>query len=255
MSLDQTASPVGDYLSDFDGSPVRRPARRARSRHWRGAAVSLVAIGSITAMILLRNRTPDADVTALPAMLARVDFTMDDRLAPMLAFGPPAGSEGRARYESRARQGLGERWDTLTLGDVNSDELMFRVTLHTATSALAEAPSLFVALAKQASEVGAAIVHATSAQLSTADELPTEWADITLAATNGERRCIGFRFTRLQMIDLSGFACGARSAALDQAGLRCLIERLSPTAAGAEIGLRQMLKGKAARDQACLAAG
>jgi hypothetical protein len=255
MNLDRTASPVDDYLSDFAGPPSRPRASRPRSRRWRGAAVGLVAFGLLMAMILLRNRAPGADAIPSPAMLARVDFTADDRLTPMLAFGPPSGAESRARYESRARQSLGERWDTLTFGDLKSSDLLFRVTLNTATTALPAPPSLFVALAKQAAEIGAAIVHATSAQVSTADERPTEWADITLAGATGERRCIGFRFVRTQTIDLSGFACGAKAAAFDQAALRCLIDRLSPTAAGAEIGLGQMLKGRVPRDAVCPTSG
>jgi hypothetical protein len=255
MILDRTAPPIGDYLSNFDDSAPRPRGRRARPWRWRSVALSLVVFGSVTAMILLRNRSPDPDVTPSQAAFARVDFTVDDRLTPMLAFGPPVGTAGRARYESRARQSLGERWDTLTFGDVNSDDLLFRVTLHTANSALAPSSSLFVALAKQAAEVGAAILHATSTQTSMVGEIPTEWADITLAAANGERRCIGFRFARTPTIDLSGFACSDKATALDQAGLRCLIGRLSPTAAGDEIGLGQILKGKAGRDEACLAAG
>jgi hypothetical protein len=254
MNLDRTAPPIGDYLSDFDEAPRRPPAARARLRPGRRVALSLVVFGCVTAMILLRNRAPDASATPSPASLARIDFTTDDRLAPMLTFGPPVGAEGRARYESRARQSPGERWDTLTFGDVNSDDLLFRVTLHTAHSALAASPSLFVALAKQAAEVGAAIIHATSAQTSTAEEIPAEWAEITLAGAKGERRCIGFRFARTPEIDLSGFACGDKTTALDQAALRCLIGRLSPTAAGAEIGLGQMLKGRPSRGEACSAA-
>ena len=151
---------------------------------------------------------------------------------------------------ARSRAASGERWDTLTFGEPESGDLLFRVTLRSEKSSPPKT-SLFVALAKQSAELGAAVIHATSPQFDESALGPIEWADVTLSDRKGERSCLGFRATRTSDITLSGLACGGRGATLDRAALECLIGRLAPTNAGAQSGLAEAPKSDAARKTAC----
>jgi hypothetical protein len=245
MSIDRMvgdASPGGGDFVEY-----RRPARvkSERPRRWRPTPQSFILLAGclLGGAILARGGgTPPGPAT--PHSLSQAGFVVDERLAPMASFSPPGAVRTSAHYQARIRESSGERWDTLTFGDASIDELLFRVTLRSDNPALARS-SLFVALAKQSAEIGAAVVHATSPQLLATERGPVEWAEITLSGPNGERACLGFRLDGARSVDLSGLACASRGAPLDRAGLIRLIDRLSPTNSGMEAGLGEVLKGGA----------
>jgi hypothetical protein len=217
-----------------------RPAGRGRLR-LRGVLVLAACL--IGGAILSRNggQSPVAAPAAGPSHIA---FVANERLAPMVSFSPPDAIRAPIHYQARMRENSTERWDTLTFGDAGGDEILFRVTLRAAKSALPRS-SLFVELAKQSAEIGAAVVHATNPEFFSAGRGPIEWAEVTLSGATGERPCLGFRLDRLREIDLSGLACGAHGAALDRVALGRLIDRLSATGSGKESGLGEVLKSGA----------
>jgi len=182
--------------------------------------------------------------------LSHVAFVEDERLPPMLSFSPPQPGRSQRRYQARVREGVGERKDTLTYGEAGADGLFFGVTVHSAKSALAK-PSLFVELAQQSAELGAAVVRATSPESYATARGPVDWAELTLSGPDGERSCLGFRFAQVAAIDLSGLACGGHGAPLDPVALGCLLDRLSATSAGLEAGLGEVLKSDPSRPKAC----
>jgi hypothetical protein len=220
-----------------------RPAGRGRLR-LRG--VVLLAACLIGGAILSRNggQSPVAAPAAGPSHIA---FVANERLAPMVSFSPPDAIRAPLHYQARMRENSTERWDTLTFGDAGGNEILFRVTLRAAKSAGSALPrsSLFVELAKQSAEIGAAVVHATNPEFFSTSRGPIEWAEVTLAGAMGERPCLGFRLDRLREIDLSGLACGAHGATLDRVALGRLIDRLSATGSGRELGLGEVLKSGA----------
>ena len=238
----------GAFLRDFpkDGRQAKTKPRQPRGRLWIVALAGCALVG----LMLARDRGQALVAAPAPPLLSQISFVADERLAPMISFAESDGDQARARYVARSRGAGGERWDTLTFGEPESGDLLFRVTLRSEKSPPAKI-SLFVALAKQSAELGAAVIHATSPQFDESALGPIEWADITLADRRGERPCLGFRATRTSDIALSGFACGGRGAALDRAALECLIGRLAPTNAGAQTGLAEALKTDATRKTTC----
>jgi hypothetical protein len=188
-----------------------------------------------------------ATATSSPSPVA---FVEDQRLAPMLSFDPPAAGRSPPRYQARMRHGGGERSDTLTYGEIGGDGLFFRVAAHTGMST-PSAPSLFVELAKQSAELDAAVIRATSPESYPTPRGPVEWADVILAARDGQRSCIGFRLARTARAELSGLACGPHASPIEPATLDCLIDRLSATRAGAEAGLGEALRGDPPTATAC----
>ena len=234
------------FLRDFQEDDIETRSR-PRSRWLR----LLVLAGgcALAGFILARGRGSALIDAPASTPLSQISFIADGRLAPLIVFAAPGDDQAQAHYVARARPS-GERWDTLTFGEPGAGDLLFRVTLRSANASLQKS-SLFVALAKQSAELGAAVVHATSPQSAETTLGLVEWADIRLADRSGERSCLGFRAARPANIDMSGFACGGRGAPLDRAALECLLGRLAPTDAGLEAGLGEILKGEAARKPAC----
>jgi hypothetical protein len=243
------AAPDGAFLRDF-GEDDRQAGTKAPPPRGRLFWVAVLAGCALGGMVLSRSRGQGPVAAPASPAFSQISFVADERLAPMIAFSAPEDGPLPAHYVARSRAATGERWDTLTFGAPDGGDLLFRITLRSATSPLAGS-SLFVALAKQSAELGAAVIHATSPQPDETARGPIEWADITLSGRKGERPCLGFRTTRAAAIDLSGFACGGRGAPLDRAALECLIDRLDPTKAGLESGLGEALKSEASRRAAC----
>jgi hypothetical protein len=248
MSIDQIAGDASagaafDRFVEYT-LPTLAAAQSDRRRRSRFRGAVLLAPCLLAGAILARNSGQDAGVVAAPGPFSQVGFVANERLAPMVSFRPPENIRAPLHYQARVRDNPQERWDTLTFGDAGGDEVLFRVTLRSAKSALARA-SLFVELAKQSAEIGAAVVHATNPQFYAMVRGPVEIADVTLSGSKGERPCLGFRFDHAQNVDLSGFACGAHGAALDRAALTRLVDRLSATESGMEAGLGDVLKSGA----------
>lgn len=253
MSVDRIASgaaPGGGVFGDFVEQCRQSRMEPVQSRRW-PVWVSFSLCGCALAGLILTQGHGRAllAIQASPSF-SHIAFVEDERLAPLLSFTPPEAVRGQAHYEARVREGVAERRDTLTYGDADADDLFFRIALHSAKFALAKS-SLFVDLAKQSAELGAAVMRATTARSYVTERGPVEWAGVTLSGPMGERSCLGFRFARTQQIDLSGLACGGRGSPLDPVALGCLIDRLSPTAAGLEAGLGEVLKSDPTRATAC----
>jgi hypothetical protein len=241
MSMERLASGAaqGGALTDF-AEYRRRAAGRSRLRLRHGL---LLVAGLIGGAILARNGS-QAPVAAPVSGPSHFAFVANDRLAPMVSFSPPEAIRAPLHYQARIRENSGERWDTLTFGDAGGDEILFRVTLRAAKPA-SPRTSLFVELAKQSAEIGAAVVHATNPEFFSTERGPVEWAEVTLSGAKGERACLGFRLDRVQDVDLSGLACGAHGAAFDRPTLARLIDRLAATGSGMEAGLGEVLKSGA----------
>jgi hypothetical protein len=240
MSVEGAAS--GFAPSVFLGDHDRRRLKPARSgRRW--LAIPLLLAG-VALAVFARREDADRPQPALPTAFSRIGFVADEALPPMLSFRQADGARANIHYFARIRRPEAERWDTLTVGDVESDDILFQVTLYAAKSAMAK-PGLFVDLARQSAELNAAIVYAASPLVAETAHGPIETADVKLAGAKGERRCLGFRLAGSPRIDVFGLACGARGAPLDAAMLGRMIDRLAPTAPGTEIGLGEIFRNSA----------
>jgi hypothetical protein len=245
MSMERLESfaAQGGALIEFMKSARQAGARPAGRERLRLQGALLLAACLIGGAILSRNGG-QIPVAMPPSGSSHNAFIANERLAPMVSFSPPDTIRAPLHYQARMRENSTERWDTLTFGDAGGDEILFRVTLRAPKSAISRS-SLFVELAKQSAEIGAAVVHATNPEFFSTGRGPIEWAEVTLSGAMGERRCFGFRLDRLREVDLSGLACGAHGVALDRVALGRLIDRLSATGSGKEAGLGEVLKGGA----------
>jgi hypothetical protein len=234
------AMPGGDGVGEF------APLRRRRWPLWLSFSLSGCAFAGL---VLVQSHGQGLVAMRTSPSFSRVAFIETDQLPPMLSFSPPDAGRGQPRYLARVRDGTGERRDTLTYGELGADDLFFRVTVHSVKSAPAR-PSLFVELAKQSAELGAAVVRATSPEFYATARGPVEWTGMTLTGPNGERSCLGFRFARAAEVELSGLACEGRDS-LDPVALGCLIDRLSATSAGLEAGLGEALRSDSGRAAVC----
>ncbi len=215
------------------GAWLRVAAQRAMT----GAALGLAALG------ILHYRAAPAP----PAPIAvEIPFEADPSLAPLVAL--PALPHDAWRYVARSRGPQGGRWDTLTSGEWTSGGMFLRVTLRQDDS---PSVSLFVDLAKQAAELGAAVLRSASPEVFPGAKGRVEWSEATLSDVLGERTCIGFRLAATGAIRVSGLACAERGARLDQANLGCLIGALSATPAGLDAGLGAVLPSATSRRAAC----
>jgi hypothetical protein len=240
MSVDGTANsfaPPGVFLGDHD----RRRRRPARVGRWRLAFFLLLAGAALATALLTRSPDSEQKGVTTPTGFSRIGFVADERLSPMLSFRQAESGQAKVQYQARGRQSTAERWDTLTLGDVGGDDILFQVTLYLAQSAMAK-PSLFVDLARQSAELNAAIIHAASPQSFATEHGSLETAEVTLSGTQADRRCLGFRLAGSQQVNVFGLACGARGAPLDAPDLGRLIDRIAPTAAGVAAGLGDIFK-------------
>jgi hypothetical protein len=246
MSVDRIASDAmaGGVLEEFleidrQSGPMAAPQRRSHFAH-----VVLLTGCLLGGVIAWRHGGQSPVAATQSGSFSHVGFVPNEQLAPMIAFTPLDAIRAPLHYEARTRESPQERWDTLTYGDIATDETFFRVTLRSAKSGVSR-PTLFVDIAKQSAEIGAAVMHATNPQIFATERGPIEWAEMSLSGLNGDRSCLGFRFNRPQDFDLSGLACGAHGATLDRTGLERLIQRLSVTGSGMAAGLGDVLKSGA----------
>jgi hypothetical protein len=248
MSLDQVA---GDAFSRAPITPSRRlGATLVRSRRCSVRGLLLLAVCGLAGLILAGSHRESAVGPSVSTSVSYSRFVAKEQLAPMISFSSLEGIRAPSHYQARVREAGAERWDTLTFGDADADGFLFRVTLRSANPASARS-SLFVELAKQSAEIGAAIVHATSPQSYATERGPIEWAGVMLSGRGVEHLCLGFRLARAGDLDLSGLACGGHGAPLDLVGLGCLVDRLSPTTSGLESGLGEIFRRDATRGAVC----
>jgi hypothetical protein len=240
MSFEGAASGFapGVFLGDQDRRR-REPSRTGR----KGLTVALLLAGAALGVAILAPKDNPSQPEALgPTAFSRIGLVADDHLAPLLAFRQADGDHAKLRYQARIRQADAARWETLTVGDADSDDALFQMTLYLAKAAMAK-PGLFVDLARQSAEREAAIVYAANTQFSAASHGPLETAEVRLAGAKGERRCLGFRLAGSPRVDVFGLACGAHGAPLDLPALGRMIDRLAATDAGADAGLAAIFNG------------
>jgi hypothetical protein len=245
MKIDSIARgvPLGVALSDFVDSAPPRSARRGVRRSPRRVGFVALAACLIVGWALFHggDRGP---VSSGPSNSSLAVFATDARLPALISFSATEAFRAGGQYQSRSRTGTQERWDTLTMGGVEAGDPLFRVTVKSIKSGSVRS-SLFVDLAMQSAEIGAAVVHATNPEIYLAERGPIEWAAVTLADPKQERPCLGFRFVRAEDFAISGLACGAHASPVDLPELERLIDRLSPTNSGAQAGLGAVFKGGA----------
>jgi hypothetical protein len=228
-----------DYgLPDYELAPARRGG------HWLGAAAWRVGGAAMLALMALGiayHRPADPPQATLAP---EVPYSVDSSLQPLISIAFP----GQAHYVARSRGARAGRKDTLTLGEWDADALFLRVSVQ--QSASAPAP-LFVDLAMQSAELGAAVLRMSRPETFVGARGPVEWAEANLSGAKGERSCIGFRLSPAGGNRLSGLACGAAEIKLDRAKLECLLDALSLTPAGQDAGLGAVLSGAAPRHTGC----
>lgn len=239
----------GVFPHDFATGGRRARADQARAPRERLRAGGLLALCLLSGVMISRtwNKASVIAPNATAPQVAR--FSADERLAPLAVFAGRDEDQAPTRYVARVNVATGERRDSLTWGEAEAG-LLFRVALHSGPLPQARS-SLFVALATQSAELGAAVVHATTPQRYETAQGAIEWADMTLSDRNGERPCVGFRTIQPLNVDLSGFACAGRGASMDRASLECLIDQLTPTDAGIAAGWGEILTSDPNRTKAC----
>lgn len=162
---------------------------------------------------------------------------------------------GAALDYTARRHTFGGREDVLTLGTLDGDKPALRLRIfRRADEAPLQVP-LFAALAHEAAQVGLAIGRSGLPDL-----LPTrfgrfEIADVSLARKEGAAApCDGFRLILDKpALTITGLACGHRGAALSQADVGCLIERLDVASARDDRDLVDFFAGSELRRNAVCA--
>lgn len=241
MSVNGVAGGFAPRDGVFGDGAEWRSGEAAPAHRRRFAILGVVACCALVGAILARDGGADPAATAV-AYSWRTGFLSDPRLPPLIAFREADGAHARIRYEARSHLSDSERWDTLTVGEIGAEEALFQATLHVAKAAPPR-PSLFVEIARQAADLDAAVVHATTPQTLPTGRGPLEWVAVTLSGPKAERACLGFRLDQARAIGLSGLACGARGAPIDAPALARSIDRLAPTNAGLQAGVGEILRG------------
>jgi hypothetical protein len=239
----------GDICAD-DCSRKSDVASRARRRNRIGLVGLRVAFAAALGLTLLALFTHRDAAPPLEPAAWDPPYIVDLALTPLVALATPAAPRNAIRYIARSRGATEGRWDTLTLGALEEDGLFLRVTVRAEDRARSPV-SLFVEIATQSAEIGAAVLRSARPEILVGARGPVEWADANLAGVNVQRSCIGFRLPATGANRVSGLACGAKDARFDQAKLECLIEALSVTPAGLEAGLGAVLPGAATHSAPC----
>src|SRR5260370_23055267 len=133
MSIEGAGS--GFAPSVFLGDHERRRLKPARSgRRW--LAVALLLVGVALAVFARRDEASRPPPSA-PAAFSRIGFVGEEALPPMFSLRQTESAHAKVRYDARIRRPDAERWDTLTVGDIDGDDTLFEVTLYAAKSVMA----------------------------------------------------------------------------------------------------------------------
>jgi len=226
-----------DRLPDYEFAPA------PRGGHWLGVAAWRVGGAAMLALMLgIAYHRPAAPPQT--ALAPEVPYSVDSSLPPLVSIALP----GQAHYVARSRGAQGGRKDTLTFGEWDANALFLQVSVRQTASA---PRSLFVDLAMQSAELGAAVLRMNRPETFVGARGPVEWAEANLSGAKGERSCIGFRLSPADGSRVSGLACGAGDVRLDRAKLECLVDALSLTPAGQDARLGAVLPGVAPRRAGC----
>jgi hypothetical protein len=241
-------------LGPFDPYSAGEAARARRAwLPWGGrVALGLAAGGGLVVFASLGPAPPRAPSAASAAAAAAPSGeSVAASVAPAFAFETTDGA--RARYESWIDPASGERRDGLSLGALDGEAPALRVEMWKGKNARAEG-SLFVEMAEQSAGFGAAVERVGASQRLATSQGAVEWAELTLAAPQERRSCVGFRLLSRADGGLHGVACGAAGAKIDADGLACVLDRLALTRAGREAGFGEIMRGGEGRRPTCRAA-
>jgi len=226
-------------LGPFDPYWTRdvRPPRRGGG--WRGhAAFGAAAALAIIGLATMAPSRPPADASGATVVEAsRPSQIVDLSAAPALALDGVAADA--VSHETRVDRAGPGRSDALSVGKLYGDAPALRVELWRDGGRRA-AVGLFVAAAETAAAGGAAVERLGATQTLASASGTIEWATLTLSG-GGDRRCATFRLAP-KGGGLRGVVCAAAGAAVDEASLACLIERLSLTKDGRDAGFADVLK-------------
>jgi len=233
--------PFDPYWTN-DVTPPRRGAGwRRRIAFGLGAALALIGVAMLAP---LRSPSESAGTSVIAA--SPPSEIVDLSAAPALTL--EGVSADQIRYETRLDRAGPGRSDALAIGRLESAGPALRVEAWR-DGGRRPAVSLFVAAAETAATGGAVVARLGATATLASASGPIEWAALTLAGGVG-RSCAAFRLAP-RVGGLRGVVCGATGAAVDEAALACVIERLSLTKAGREAGFAEVLKPGPARRGAC----
>jgi hypothetical protein len=224
-----------------------KPRRVRGLRRWLAAGLAVAAIAGLFAARELRmSSKPHTGDT--PAQASA--FHRRDDLAPLMTLRMRDGVREATGYQTLIRESDGERRDSLTLGDPQSDGAFFRATVRVMgpTSAAAD---LFVSLAREAATMGLAIDRASSPEPYVSERGGLLVSDLVVEGAR-RRACIGFRVTGdAGLPDISGIACGAAGKLIERQALDCFLDRVRATPAGIATGIDKLLGSDPPERAAC----
>jgi hypothetical protein len=216
-----------------------------------------VALGLAAGVGLVGVASLGSAPTSAPSPVSAIAATppsgevLDPNLAPLFALETREGAQ--ARYEARIDRASGDRRDDLSLGALEGDGPTLRVEMWKGGGARA-AGSLFVEMAEESAEFGAAVERLEGSRRLTSSQGPVEWAELTLAEGRAQRRCAGFRLPPRADGGLRGIACAAAGGKIEAEDLNCLFDRLALTRAGREAGFGDIVRSGGPRRATCRAA-
>jgi len=206
-----------------------------------GAALAMIGVAALAPL-----RPPAEDSGASVVAASPPSEVVDLSAAPALALEGVGADQ--ISHETRLDRAGPGRSDALSVGRLEGAGAALRVEAWRDGGRRATV-SLFVAAAETAAAGGAAVERLGATKTLASASGPIEWAALTLAG-GGDRGCAVFQLAP-RVGGLRGVVCAASGAAVDEAALTCVIERLSLTKAGREAGLAEVLKPGPARRAAC----
>ncbi len=157
-------------------------------------------------------------------------------------------SSAKPKRETLIEVYSGERRDSLVAGAIGDVQAVLSISAITGRPATSR--PLFVDLAEQASTLDASIRRFGNGQMLSAPFDNVEWAPLSLAGVV-ERSCLGFRTIRGARASISGVFCPDKKSSADAPELMCLLERLTVTRAGSDVGLAEVLRADVGGQAAC----
>jgi hypothetical protein len=236
----------GPHFASRRPATSARPARRLASFPWLGLCLGSGAVGAVLVYAAQQHESPVAYLTipaARPAVVSAAPPLWTPIARPLPIYGMEApGLKGLPFAFSARRAAEGVREDTLTFGAFDQDGgPHLRMLLHRAADPQREPPSLFLDLARRASDTaGLAVIRSTPAEGLATKFGAMETSEATLSDAL-ERTCLGFRFAHREVgFRLLGWLCPAKGQALDRQELACTLDRLSLLESGNDEALKTL---------------